>query len=535
MMNTRRDFIKHSSVGAAGIVTFPKLELTRKKPLLSESLDIEDPRLKQLVKTAIDAAVADGASYADASLTHIYGFECRSGSLMPLLSEDMSFGVRALYDGYWGFAASPTWTSDEAARLGKAALRQARINSFDKPRQMELAPITNMSSGHWTMPIKDDPFKISLDEILDFIGGLSSFIQLLPETAGNRIITTFRRNEKCFASSLGQNVTQTLYFTEGEVRESVVLKNRGLGQVLLETLTPAGMGFEYFRDQDLRKQVLVAREEVLEDGRLPIEPLDVGRYDTLMHEFVVADLISKTTGLASQTDRVMGFEANADGTSYINEPKEMLGAFKVGSPLLNISADRSEHGSVNRVKWDDEGVNPIKFDIFRDGILQNLQSNREGAGWFKDYLDSSSTGYQSYGCATTPSSLDVPMIYNADLTLKPSDKATSIESMREAMGNGIEMRRGGFTMDFQQITGFGTGQFFRVKNGRKTAVLNAGALLFRTPEIWNNLIDVGAAQSVRRFGMSERKGEPAQIAYHSVYTPPALFKEVTVIDPTKKA
>lgn len=535
MIHTRRDFIRKGSAGVTAAIAFPHLKVEGGGPVLTEEYSIEDPKIKQLAQAAVDAAMADGATYADASLTHIYNMQCWAGSIIPNLMEEMSFGVRALYDGYWGFAASPTWTSVEAARLGKAALRQARINAFDKPRPMELAPLIGMSSGHWTMPVQADPFKISLDEILDFIGGLFSYVQLLPKVGdGARIITKFRKSEKCFVSSMGQSVTQTLHTAEGEVEFLVPIKSGMLEIVQLNTLTPAGMGFEYFRDQDLRTQIVVARDEAIENARLPIEAIDVGRYDILIHEMAMADLVSKTTGFATQVDRVLGFEANANGTSYITEPETMLGDLKVGSSLLNISADRSETGSVNKVKWDDEGVSPIKFDIFKDGVLQNLQTNREGAGWCKDYLSKYSDRYQSFGCASTPSSLDVPMIYNADLTLKPSDDSNTIDSMREEMSDGLEMRLGGFAMDFQQVTGFGQGRFFKIKDGRKIARVSASAILFRTPEMWNNLTNIGGASSVRRFGLRENKGEPAQESYHSVYVPPALFKELTVIDPAKK-
>lgn len=536
MISTRRSFIKRASVGASAALIMPRMEYVKNSSLLPDGSYSEDPHLAQLVQMAIDAAMDGGASYADASLTHVYDLGVTATTPLPDLKEDMSFGVRALYDGYWGFAASPTWTTSEAGRLGKAALTQARINAFDKARDIDLAPIGNISNGHWSMPIKDDPFKISPDEIYDYLKGISVFVGLLPFTAdGADVRAAFRRREKCFGSSLGQNITQTLYSTTGLVQFSVSPGPRqGVESVVLDTLTPAGMGFEYFRDQDLRAQIVLARDEKLEDMRLPLEPLDVGRYDILMHDAIVASLISKTIGLASQADRVMGFEANASGTSYITEPEQMLGQLKIGNSKLNVSADRSAPGSVNRVRWDDEGVLPVKFDIVKYGVLQNLQYNREAAGWLKSDRTSANS-HQSFGCATTPSSLDVPMIFNADLSLKAADNTSNLKSMRETMESGLEMQLGGIAMDFQQITGFGSGRFFRVKNGKKIAKTSAAAMLFRTPELWSNLVDVSGSLSVRRFGLADRKGEPAQEAHHSVFTPTALFKDVTIIDPTKKA
>ena len=63
---------------------------------------------------------------------------------------------------------------------------------------------------------------------------------------------------------------------------------------------------------------------------------------------------------------------------------------------------------------------------------------------------------------------------------------------------------------------------------------NAG-LLFRAPELWQGVLALGGAASRRRYGRSATKGEPAQETYHSVTAPPAVFKQLTLIDVTRKA
>lgn len=537
MNPTRRNFLKNSTFAVSGAMVTPSLQLKSGSPIVERQFTIQDQKFKKLVQTAIDAAMSSGAKYADARLTHIYKFSGSAVRPTPILLEDMSFGVRALYDGYWGFAASPIWTTDEAARLGKAALRQAKINVLNGPRSIDFPAIKDLSSGHWTMPVKEDPFSMSFDEILDFLVGLHTYILQLPNVGDQaRVGINCYKHEKAFGSSENQYTTQVLYSIDGVV-SFPAKESRSYPQVTvsLETLSPAGMGFEYFRDQDLRGDCIKARDEYFLRARLPMEPVDVGRYNLLVHPIVVGPLLSQSIGLATQVDRVMGFEANATGTSYINDPLEMLDVFKLCNSMINVTGDRSTPGSVNRVKWDDEGVMPAKFEIVKDGILKNLQANREGASWIKDHLVKSQHGVQSYGCASSPSSLDVPLVYNSDLTLTPSNSQDTVESLRSKVEDGLELRFGRVTMDFQQVSGLGRGEFYKVKNGKQIARIIDAGILFRTPELWNNTIGLGGSDSVRRFGLPESKGEPAQIGFHSTYVPPVLFKEVTVIDPQKKA
>ncbi len=499
--------------------------------------NIQDSRIKEIISRAIDTAMAAGASYVDARMSHTYTISSTK-QRVPALTEDMSIGVRALYQGYWGFASSPTWSLDEGARLGAAAFRQAKMNVFGAPREIELAPIPDLSSGHWTMPVKDDPFRLDFDEIVDYSVGLNVYIRsIVPHAWDSRIRFKFDKTEKAFGSSLGQFTTQTLYSSGGQVGFTVSLAGAGREEVSLDTLTPAGLGFEYIRDQNIREQCRLAYEEALEILQLPFEPVDVGKYSVLLQPQGTADVLSQSIGQATQIDRALGYEANAGGTSYIVDPATMVGSFKIGSPLINISGDRSSPGSVGMVQWDDEGVRPRKFELVKDGILTNMQANREGAGWMKDYYVKANRPVQSHGCGFSATSLDVPLIYNADLTLAsaPNSSAT-LESLRSNLKDGLEVMGAQFTMDFQQVTGLGRGKhIFKIKNGKRVSKLTGAGSIFRTSELWGNVIGLGGAASARRFGVTEQKGEPPQEGRHSVTAPPMLVKELTIIDLTKKA
>lgn len=530
--SSRRNFLKSSGQTLLGSsFLYPGLGFAEDG---SSALTCSYPDREKIIKTAVDAAVAAGASYADTRLTHIeeYGV----GGTDPTRRESMAFGVRALYKGYWGFASSPVWSTEEGVRLGQAAVYQARANVLGDPRIADLAPNPDFTNGHWETPIKDDPFQIDYDEMRDFAGGVRQFTVRLKHVKLVWFGMNFIRVNKAFGSSHGQYVTQTLFSSSGHLEFRLEDKSKGLvRKVILDKLTAAGEGFEYFRDRPLRQYISEAHEEALQDLYLPVRPVDVGRHNVLIDQLGTARLVSHSIGTSAEVDRVLGFEANAGGTSYITDPDSMLGSFKIGSSLLNVSCDRSELGSVGRVKWDDEGVTPVKYDLVKDGILVDLHTNREGATWIGGYMGRTGRKLQSYGCSYAPSALDAPLIHKPDIYMQPDSTPETIKTLRESIESGIELKFPDISMDFQQTTGLSRGLAYEIRDGKRVALLQNAGMIFRTSELWSNIIAMGGLGSVMRYGLKSEKGQPSQTSYSSVYTPPTIFKEMTFIDVTRKA
>lgn len=500
----------------------------------------QDSRHRNLVETSIDAARSAGAAYADARLS--FTDELTAGQPNPGRSQSMTFGVRALVDGYWGFAASPVWSVDEAARLGRAAVQQARANILGKPREVELAPIPSSAerTGHWTMPVKYDPFQMSYEEIYDYLTSLSIYMGRLRigefQTRRRMLSCRFIRQDKAFGSSNDQFFTQRIYRSLGGIRfevESTVGKGGALAVV--DEISGAGLGFEYWRDRPIRRYIREAFEEAAAQIQLPVKPVDIGRFNILINQTGMSSLLTQTIGMSTELDRAMGYEANAGSTSYISDPNEMIGTLQIGSPMLSVTADRDEPGALGTVKWDDEGVSPGRFDLVRNGVLVDMQTNREGAGWIKSVYESQGKPFVSHGCAYTSDSILSPMIHSANLSMHPgASTASTLETMRQSMDDGIEFYKPTISMDHQQMTGMAYGSCFEIKNGKRVASYRNAGLIFRTSEIWNGLIDVGGAESIKKYGVSSTKGQPANIGFHAISTPPAVVKELSVIDTLRK-
>ncbi|HWZ59865.1 MAG TPA: TldD/PmbA family protein [Gemmatimonadaceae bacterium] len=536
MSLNRRTFLK-TGVAAAAVAAVPRPLVAQLGRTPEPVPPIEDPRLAALAARALDSARSSGAAYADIRLTHT-----RTREFMLVQDEeDMEVGVRALVDGYWGFASGPVWSPDEMARLGREAVHQAKTNAMGKPREVALAPAPVVQNGSWVMPVTFDPFEISPFEIQDHVNALE-------EATGDTGVGVMNLGfwatvqDKAFASTAGSYCTQRCYRSWG----SLVLTKKNKVQevhVPLDCLSDAGMGWELFageriprvRDHSLREEIRQRAEELKEDMLLPIKPVDVGRYDAVFDVTSVARLVDATLGRATELDRALGYEANAGGTSYISDPLGMLGSYQAGGPMLTVTANRSEPGGAATVHWDDEGVAPDEFTLVKDGVLSDFQTTRESAGWLKASYAKSRTPGHSHGCASAPSAIYAPLQHSPNLMLAPGRDAGDFEGLVRSMSDGIAIKGATFEMDFQHSSGLGLGRVFEIKRGKRVAQLVGAGFLFRSSDLWKSLIAVGGDAHLRRYGIAAAKGEPPQTCYHSVTAPPVVVKGLTVIDPMRKA
>ncbi len=565
-MITRRTLLRGSASTIAG--SFAGSLLAR--PLYARTLGAvdafqelptgADDRIRMLITTAVDAAKSAGAAYADARLTFSQKFGMEGQKIKDVSprtyfgdtrTETMAFGVRAQVDGYWGFASSPVWTKEEAARLGRAAVDSAKVNVSGSPRDVEMVANPGATSGDWTMPVTDDPFTMASDEIYDYLSGINRYVDpIIQDDMGLGAIMYFHarcdffRQQKAFGSSDGQLVTQRVYRTASLLQFAVGDRfgeqhiGMASGALTQLAVAGAGRGFELMRTPNTREWIRQLYEELEEERKLPVVPVDVGRFPVLLHSGSVADILKKSVGVATEIDRVMGFEANTTGTSYIPDPNESLGTLKIGSPIMHVTATRSMPGGLAQVKWDDEGVAPPDFDLVKNGVLTGLHCNREGAAWMKDYLTKTGQPLRSNGCAYALEASDVQAVHPSDLILHPDPaRDTTLTQLREQIDKGIEFKTSGCSMDFQQSTGLSNGgSVFLIKNGKRVARIAGAGMLFRTSELWGNLQALGGPSSVSPVGTVDAKDNHFwKGAYSTVSTPPALFKEMSIINPLQKA
>lgn len=548
---TRRELVRNGVclAGMLGAVTFvPRVTWAHKPQNSKPTLSIQDSRIQELVQRAIDAAHSAGATYADVRLTYTKQRIQRNTVMGILDGEYLHAGVRALVNGYWGFAASPVWTHDEMVRLGQEAVHQAKVNDLGNPRELSLPSVTKILNGHWETPIKIDGFSVHPLEVTDYLMALnermrlelSKFEKYGPSTGDYRIQSAihFVVQEKAFGSTEGSYYTQRIHRSEGEAECS----GAGRGASVIDMLTLAGKGWELMTETPIIDAIRQRIEEGIRMAELPVKPVDVGRYDTVFDARSVANLLSQTIGAATEIDRVLGYEANATGTSYLNDPDAMLNTFSLGTSELNVSANRSEAGGVATTGWDDEGVKPNDIVLIENGIVNDFQTSREGAGWLQDVYARKQRPFQSHGFAFSNFGTDVPMIHTGNLVMQPSSESLSQADLEADIKEGMSVVGISPEVDFQCLGGLAKGmECYAIKDGKRVARIAKAGILFRTPELWKDMIAIGGQASSRRYGMgglltggSIVKGEPEQYGYHSVTAVPMTVKDVTFIDTERR-
>ena len=108
------------------------------------------------------------------------------------------------------------------------------------------------------------------------------------------------------------------------------------------------------------------------------KPVDMGVKDLILTPSHAMLTIHEIVAHATELDRIMGYEANYAGTSFVKIAD--LGKLKYGSKLFNVTADKTIPGGLGTVGYDDDGVKTTKFPIVRDGILVGLHDQpRDGA------------------------------------------------------------------------------------------------------------------------------------------------------------
>jgi TldD protein len=289
------------------------------------------------------------------------------------------------------------------------------------------------------------------------------------------------------------------------------------------------------RDHSLREEIRRLIDVIEAESKLPVKPVDVGRYDAVLDAPSMQQLVAGTLGRATELDRALGYEANAGGTTYITDPFGSLGKIQVGASALTLLADRSTPGGAATVQWDDEGVAPDDFTLVKDGVLTDFQTMRESAGWLKDSYATLGRPWRSHGCANAPSAIAPPLQHTPNLLVVPGPEPLDFDALLSGSSQGLAIEEARADMDFQAATGLGSGRMYKVERGKKVALLAGAGFLFRATEFWKSVRALGGDAGLRRYGLLTDKGEPAQGCYYSVTAPPAAVRQLALIDVLRKA
>ena len=541
-MTHRRDFLKHGAALAALVSTSRDASAFTRlvAPVPPPPATIPEPsEIKALLADALNAAKMAGAGYADARIgrqrqNFVFTREQQIQNVVD--TDTMGCGVRVLVNGTWGFAASRTLTRDGVAAAAKQAVAIAKANRVAQGAPVELLPVQGVGDQRWKGAFSIDPWSISVEEKAQLL--LKANAEALKVPGVKYIFSGlfFVKEERNFASTDGSVITQEIVRSWPLMQITAIsadftdFQNRG------NVVAPAGRGWEYVLKSDLVGNAEKWGEDAA--AKLKAKPVEIGRYDLVLHPSNLWLTIHESIGHPTELDRAMGYEANYAGTSFLAPPDKMLGKFRYGPDFMNIQGDRIQEGGLSTIGYDDDGVKPETFHIVKNGMFNDYQTTREQAKWLEWWYKQQGKPTRSHGCSHSQGWGDVAFQRMPNVSLLPGDKDLGWDDLIASTDNGIAIiGDGSFSIDQQRFNAqFGGQVFYEIKNGKIAGMLKDVAYQMRTPDFWNAMTMIGGQKSYELGGAYfDGKGQPGQVNAVSHGSVPAKFKQINVINTGRKA
>ncbi|HEX9040816.1 MAG TPA: TldD/PmbA family protein [Trebonia sp.] len=479
--------------------------------------------LRNLADAALDAARTLGADHADFRLERVRGqrIALADGKLESLSdADDSGLAIRVIVDGTWGFAASVDLTPEAARDAARHAVEVAKVAAAMNTERIDLAPEPAYGDVTWVSEYETDPFTVSPREKTELLAGWSAGLLAHP-VVSHADASVYQVKECKFYTDGSTTTTQQRVRLHPELTATAVTET---GFDDMRTLAPpAGRGWEYLNGTGWDFPGELAELPELLAAKLKAPSVAAGRYDLVIDPSNLWLTIHESIGHATELDRALGYEAAYAGTSFATIDK--LGSLQYGSPVMNVTADRTAVHGLATVGYDDEGVAGQSWRLISGGVLVGYQLDRRMAQ-LKGFG-------RSNGCAFADSPGHMPLQRMANVSLEAAAGGPDTAELIAGVERGIYILGDkSWSIDMQRYNFQFTGQrFFRIKNGRLDGQLRDVAYHATTTDFWNSMAAVGGPQTYVLGGAFNcGKGQPGQVAPVSHGAPAALFRQVRILN-----
>jgi predicted Zn-dependent protease len=442
----------------------------------------------------------------------------RQGVLQPLQS-GWSRGafLTLMHGGGMGYAAasdlSPAglaWALEQALAWAQAT---AELSLLD-PDALSLPS----GQGHYAPAVSDPWEGLSLPSRLDLVRGACAALAIDPRIVDWSAHVDCERVHTTLVTSTGGCLEQgfsyllpglaataddghetqrrSLGWTEG--------RQGGLGQL-------AELGFP--------SQARRVAEEAIE--LLGAPPCPAGEMDLVLTPSQMALQVHESIGHPLELDRILGDERNYAGTSFVTP--EMLGGYRYGSPLLNVTFDPSRPEQLASYGFDDEGTRAERVYLIREGILERALG---GA------LSQRRAGVPGTANARACHWNRPPIDRMANINLEPGDQ--TLDQLIAGVERGVLMdtNRSWSIDDSRNKFQFGCERGRLIRDGELGPVVRNPNYRGISAGFWHSLDGVGDATTLQVLGVTNcGKGEPNQSLYVGHATPACRFRRIAVLGP----
>ncbi|MEB3032872.1 TldD/PmbA family protein [[Mycobacterium] nativiensis] len=479
----------------------------------------------ELADAALSAARAAGAEHADLRIHRIATevIRLRDGELeTAVVNRELGLAVRVIVDGTWGFASHAELSPGVAADTARRAVQVAKTLAALNGERVELAAEPVYRDVTWASDFSIDPFEVPTADKIDVLEDYSG--RLLAADGVHHVTASLTavKEQTFYADTFGSSITQQRVRLM-PVCEAVTVGTGGFDS--MRTLAPpTARGWEAVIGDDVWNwsEELAELPQLLAE-KIKAPSVTAGPTDLVIDPTNLWLTIHESIGHATEYDRAIGYEAAYAGTSFATPDK--LGTLRYGSPVMNVTADRTVPYGLASIGYDDEGVAAQSWDLVRDGQFVGYQLDRV----FAPRLGQS----RSNGCSYADSPHHVPIQRMANVSLQPGTEDLSTADLISRVDDGIYIVGDrSWSIDMQRYNFQFTGQrFFRIRDGRLDGQLRDVAYQATTTDFWNAMEAVGGASTWRLGGAFNcGKAQPGQVAAVSHGCPSALFRGINVLN-----
>lgn len=484
---------------------------------------------RRLADAALNRARDFGATHADFRFERLryQDLTVRDGALEGASDREvLGYAVRVIHQGAWGFASGVTLTEEGAVAVAETALAVAQVATAMTREPVQLAHEPVYDDVTWVSAYDVNPLEVPLaDKVALLTEWTGDLLGRGPVQHSTGLLHQVQENK--FYADLHGTIT-----TQQRVRIEPEFEVHGTGPAGFDAMRtiapPVGRGWEYLTG-DLRdwRAELDELPTLLEE-KLAAPSVEAGRYDLVIHPSNLWLTIHESIGHATELDRALGYEANYAGTSFATP--DQLGTLQYGTPVMNVTGDRTVPHGLSTVGFDDEGVAGQQWDIVKDGVLVGYQLDRSMAA---------ANGIErSNGCAYADSPGHIPIQRMANVSLQPAPDGPDTEGLISQVERGIYVVGDkSWSIDMQRYNFQFTGQrFYAIKDGKLAGQLRDVAYQATTTEFWGSMEAVGGPQTWELGGAFNcGKAQPGQVASVSHGCPSALFRDVNILNTTAEA
>lgn len=477
--------------------------------------------MKRYTDLAMDAAADAGARYADMRIVrrrensvHV----ARRSVKSIHDSESSGYAVRVLVDGGWGFASSTELDRDAVAHTARRAVETAKASArAPKPYEVTFAA----EPAHvdtCVSPCGEDPFDVPNSEKAELLLGCCNLMMDAPDVVMAYGALAFIRMRRVIATTDGSYLDLTNTISVPMMGATAVVGGESQSRSYQGGARSAG--YEFVREADLPRGAARWAEEAV--VKCKADPSPQGVMDLVLDPMHLALTMHESVGHPTELDRILGWEANMAGRSFIR--LEDVGSLEYGSGLVNFTADNVLDGGVGSWFYDDDGVKLRSFPMVREGVLVNVGMTRETAPLIGRE--------ESNGCCRSDGFGSFPINRIPNLYLEPGeDDSVTPGALIGDVERGVYIEgMGSFSIDqMRNNFQFGGDMFWMIERGKVTRPLKKVTYQAQTRQFWRSLDGLAGRPHWRSHGiMNCGKGEPMQAMYMTHGASHARFRDIQV-------